>query len=78
MADQDATLAALQMAIQTELDGYSFYKKFARQTEDPGARAMFERFERILIENVPALKMLTAEPATPHGVRILGNVAASP
>ena len=43
MADLDATLAALQMAIQTELDGYSFYKKFARQTEDPGARAMFER-----------------------------------
>jgi rubrerythrin len=43
MADLDATLAALQMAIQTELDGYSFYKKFARQTEDPGAQAMFER-----------------------------------
>lgn len=43
MADLEATLAALQMAIQTELDGYSFYKKFARQTEDPGAQAMFER-----------------------------------
>ena len=43
MADLDATLAALQMAIQTELDGYSFYKKFARQTEDLGAQAMFER-----------------------------------
>lgn len=43
MADLDATLAALQMAIQTELDGYSFYQKFAQQTEDPGARAMFER-----------------------------------
>jgi rubrerythrin len=43
MADLDATLAALQMAIQTELDGYSFYRRFARQTDDPGARAMFER-----------------------------------
>lgn len=43
MAEPDATLAALQMAIQTELDGYSFYRKFAQQTEDPGARAMFER-----------------------------------
>jgi hypothetical protein len=43
------------------------------------ARAMFERFERILIENVPALKMLTAETATTHGVRALGNVVpASP
>lgn len=43
MADLNATLAALQMAIQTELDGYGFYRKFARQTEDPGARAMFEQ-----------------------------------
>lgn len=43
MADLDATLAALQMAIQTEIDGYSFYQKFARQTTDPGAQAMFER-----------------------------------
>jgi rubrerythrin len=43
MTDLDATLAALQMAIQTEIDGYSFYQKFARQTEDPGAQAMFER-----------------------------------
>ena len=38
MAEHDAALAALQMAIQTEIDGYSFYKKFAAQTEDPDAR----------------------------------------
>ena len=43
MAELDAALAALQMAIQTEVDGQSFYMKFAEQTEDPAARAMFER-----------------------------------
>jgi rubrerythrin len=43
MAEHVAALAALQMAIQTEIDGHSFYKKFAEQTEDPAARAMFER-----------------------------------
>ena len=32
-------LAALQMAIQTEIDGYAFYQKFAERTEDPNARA---------------------------------------
>ena len=43
MAEHDAALAALQMAIQTERDGYAFYQKFAEQTEDPDAQAMFER-----------------------------------
>ena len=43
MAEHDAALAALQMAIQTEIDGYGFYSKFAEQTEDSDARAMFER-----------------------------------
>jgi rubrerythrin len=43
MAEHDAALAALQMAIQTELDGYAFYRKFAEQTDDPDAQAMFER-----------------------------------
>ena len=43
MAEHDAALAALQMAIQTEIDGYGFYKRFAEQTADPDARAMFER-----------------------------------
>lgn len=39
----DAALAALQMAIQTEIDGYNFYHRFSEQTGDPNARAMFER-----------------------------------
>lgn len=43
MTEHEAALAALQMAIQTERDGYAFYRKFAEQTEDPDAQAMFER-----------------------------------
>lgn len=43
MPELNATLAALQMAIQTELDGFAFYQKFADQTDDPNARAMFQR-----------------------------------
>jgi rubrerythrin len=56
MADLNATLAALQMAIQTELDGYSFYQKFARQTEDPGARAMFERLAQDEVMHLELLR----------------------
>jgi rubrerythrin len=43
MPELDAMLAALQMGIQTEIDGYNFYQKFAERTDDPNARAMFER-----------------------------------
>jgi len=43
MPEIEAAVAALRMAIQTEIDGFDFYQKFARQTEDPNARAMFER-----------------------------------
>jgi rubrerythrin len=46
MAEHDAALAALQMAIQTEMDGYAFYQRFAEQTEDPDVQAMFERLAR--------------------------------
>ena len=31
------------MAIQTEIDGYTFYQTFAERTEDPNARVVFER-----------------------------------
>lgn len=46
MPEVDAALAALQMAIQTELDGYEFYQRFSEQTEDVNARAMFDRLAR--------------------------------
>jgi len=43
MPELDAALAALQMAIQTELDAYNFYQGFAERTTDPQAQVMFER-----------------------------------
>lgn len=43
MSETDAALTALQMAIQTEIDGFGFYQKFAEQTQDANARAMFKR-----------------------------------
>jgi rubrerythrin len=46
MPELEAALAALQMGIQTEIDGYTFYQSFAERTDDPDARTMFERLAR--------------------------------
>ncbi|MFN2187099.1 MAG: ferritin-like domain-containing protein [Anaerolineae bacterium] len=56
MAEHDAALAALQMAIQTEIDGHSFYKRFAEQTEDPDARVMFERLAQDEVTHLELLR----------------------
>lgn len=56
MAELSATLAALQMAIQTEIDGYNFYQKFAERTEDANARAMFERLARDEVMHLELLR----------------------
>jgi rubrerythrin len=55
MAELDATLAVIQMAIQTEIDGHNFYQKFAEQCQDPSARSMFQRLAR---EEVMHLELL--------------------
>ncbi|NIV40350.1 MAG: hypothetical protein GWN58_66395, partial [Anaerolineae bacterium] len=60
MAEHDAALAALQVAIQTEIDGYSFYSKFAEQTEDPDARAMFERLAQDEAKHLELLRNVKA------------------
>lgn len=56
MAELEAALAALQMAIQTELDGVSFYQKFAQQTQDPAARTMFERLAQDEVMHLELLR----------------------
>jgi rubrerythrin len=56
MPNVDATLAAIQMAIQTEIDGHNFYQKFAEQTQDPNARSMFERLAREEIMHLELLR----------------------
>jgi rubrerythrin len=72
----DATLAALQMAIQTEIDGYNFYQQFAEQTEDPNARAMFEQLAQDevmhleLLRNTKAMLEESGEWAAYKGVSL--------
>ena len=56
MTEIDATLAALEMAIQTEIDGHAFYEKFSRQTEDSDAQAMFERLAQDEVMHLELLR----------------------
>lgn len=76
MGEMDATLAALQMAIQTEIDGHNFYQKFAQQTEDANARAMFERLAQDevmhleLLRNTKAMLEESGEWAEYKGVSL--------
>ena len=60
MPELDPTLTALQMAIQTEIDGYGFYKKFAAQTQDPDARVMFERLAQDEVMHLELLRTTKA------------------
>ena len=60
MAEHDAALAALQMAIQTEIDGHSFYERFAEQTEDPDARVMFEQLAQDEVMHLELLRNVKA------------------
>jgi rubrerythrin len=56
MPSLDATLAALQMAIQTEIDGYNFYQRFSEKTQDPNARSMFQRLARDEVMHLELLR----------------------
>jgi rubrerythrin len=56
MTELDASLAALQMAIQTEIDGYTFYQSFAKRTEDPNAKAVFERLAQDEVMHLELLR----------------------
>ena len=61
MAELDTVLTALQMAIQTEIDGYNFYQRFSERTDDPGARAMFERLAQDEVMHLELLRNTRAE-----------------
>jgi rubrerythrin len=56
MTELDAALTALQMAIQTEIDGYNFYQRFSQRTEDPNARAMFQRLAQDEVMHLELLR----------------------
>jgi rubrerythrin len=56
MDKREAALAALQMGIQTEIDGHNFYQDFAQRTSDPDARRMFERLARDEVMHLELLR----------------------
>lgn len=60
MSKKEAALAALQMGIQTEIDGYQFYQDFAQRTGDPDARRMFERLARDEVMHLELLRSTKA------------------
>jgi rubrerythrin len=76
MDKREAALAALQMGIQTEIDGHNFYQSFAQRTSDPNARRMFERLARDevmhleLLRNSKAMLEESGEWAEYKGVEI--------
>lgn len=60
MSEREAALAALQMGIQTEIDGHEFYQNFAQRTSDPNARQMFERLARDEVMHLELLRSTKA------------------
>lgn len=79
----DAVLTALQMAIQTEIDGSNFYQRSAERTQDPNARTMFERLAQDevmhleLLRNTKAMLEQSGEWAEYKGVE-LDDIGAAP
>ena len=79
----NAVITALQMAIQTEIDGVNFYQRFAAQTQDSHARAMFQRLAQDevmhleLLQNTRAMLEESGEWAEYKGVEI-GEVVSAP
>lgn len=60
MTEVDTALAVMEMAIQTEIDGHTFYQRFAESTEDANARAMFERLARDEVMHLELLRSTKA------------------
>lgn len=56
MSELETALAALEMGIQTEIDGYDFYMKFAERTRDPRAKEMFERLAQDEVMHLELLR----------------------
>lgn len=76
MDKKEAALTALQIGIQTEIDGHNFYQGFAQRTSDPNAKHMFERLARDevmhleLLRNTKAMLEESGQWAEYKGVKI--------
>ncbi|MGD8626454.1 MAG: ferritin family protein [Anaerolineae bacterium] len=60
MSELNAALAALQMGIQTEIDGYHFYQEFGQRTSDPKAKEAFERLAQDEMAHLELLRNVKA------------------
>jgi len=60
MSKVEAALTALQMAIQTEIDGHNFYQRFAERSTDPDAQRIFDRLARDEIMHLELLRSTRA------------------
>jgi rubrerythrin len=60
MSEMNAALAALQMGIQTEIDGYHFYRDFGQRTSDPKAKEAFERLAQDEMAHLELLRNVKA------------------
>ncbi|MCL7454829.1 MAG: ferritin family protein [Anaerolineae bacterium] len=56
MSELDSALAALEMGIQTEIDGYNFYTQFAARTQNAEAKEMFERLAQDEVMHLELLR----------------------
>ncbi|MGC9333123.1 MAG: ferritin-like domain-containing protein, partial [Anaerolineae bacterium] len=56
MNELETALAALEMGIQTEIDGHDFYMQFAERTQDSRAKAMFERLAQDEVMHLELLR----------------------
>jgi rubrerythrin len=61
MPELGASVAALEMAIQTELDGFAFYQQFAERAEDANARVMFQRLAEDEVAHLELLRNAKAK-----------------
>jgi rubrerythrin len=83
-ADIQAAMAALNLAIQTEKDGYQFYLEAARRTRDPKGKDLFSALaddeilhEQILIARRDTLEREgTWEAAADQASASAGNLPA--
>jgi rubrerythrin len=52
----NSAMAALQLAIQTEIDGHNFYQEFAQRSTEPDAQRLFDRLAQDEIMHLELLR----------------------
>lgn len=72
-----STTKGLAIAIQTEIEGYEFYKLAAQKSKDDGARKMFESLAKDEIEHRRLLEEQYKSIIKGKGFKVLGKPSKS-